>query len=99
MVTIHPVVSKVAPLNTSTQGSVYSTTLTAMPSTIVATPAPGLILFPSRPSLPSTTKNIAVGPNLFPKQTKTAYSFNPHPMPNLSQTIVVGGHMFKQDGK
>lgn len=97
--TIQPVQPKTSSSTVSTHDrSSHSTTITALPPTIVPTPTQGFLLVPNQHSLPSSTQFIA-GSNLFQKQPRLAYSIPPHSTPDMSQTLVVGGHVIKQDGK
>ena len=97
IVTIQPVISKSIPSKSSAHESVHSTTITALPSTIMATQAPGIVIVPNRPSLPVSSHLIA-GTSVFQKQSKVANIFSPKPLQNVSPAVLIGGHVFKQDG-
>ena len=97
IVTIQPVISKSMPSKSSAHDSVHSTTITALPSTIMATQAPGIVIVPHRPSLPVSSHLIA-GSSVFQKQSKVTNMFSPKSLQNVSPTVLIGGHVFKQDG-
>lgn len=98
IVTIQPVISKAMPSNLSAPESSHSTTITALPSTIMAAVPPGMVIVPTRPSI-SRSNPLLFGSLPSQTQPNVAYSFLPSQLPNLAQTLLVGGHMVKQEGR
>ena len=82
-----------------TTASAFSNTFSALQPTLVTPQTPGIVIVPNHPSMPSSTQSIA-GPNLFQNPTIVG-NFSPNSLPNLvvAKPLVVGGHVFKQEGK
>ena len=95
VVTIRPVNSKPSP----TTSSPFSTTLSALQPTLVTPQTPGIVIVPNHPSMSSSTQSIS-GSNIFQNPTVVG-NFSPNSLPNLvvAKPLVVGGHVFKQEGK
>ena len=97
--TIQPVRPKP---KTSTASSIEAqnrgATITPLPTTYVATPAPGLVLIPHPQSTSSTTPLFAAS-NILQSQPTLAYSFPSVSTSDTSQGLLTGGHIIKQDGR
>ena len=101
IVTIQPVPSKTLNIPNQVHLS-QSTTIAGLPSTIVTTPTPNIVLPYVLPggsqALPNPVQLVS-GSTLLPKQpTNVAYSISPSSLPNLTQTLLVGGRVIKQGG-
>ena len=101
IVTIQPVPSKTLNIPNQVHLS-QSTTIAGLPSTIVTTPTPNIVLPYVLPGGSQTIPNpvqLVSGSTLLPKQpTNVAYSISPSSLPNLNQTLLVGGRVIKQGG-
>ena len=99
IVTIQPVRSKSKPSTASSiDAQTHSATITPLPTTYVATSTPGFVLVPHPVSAANSTPIIAAS-NILQSQPTLAYSFPTVSTSDVSQALLAGGHIIKQDGR